>query len=485
MNKNDFLNKLTNNTQNVTNAYNYANLPSSFLATDKIPITCTTHGVFYQQAHVHLAGAGCAKCARDKLSMAQALPTTEFIKRAKNKFGEKYSYEKTKYCGKNKNVTVTCHIHGDFNILPNVYLNSKHGCNECLGDLRRHNKREALIQLAKKVHGDKYDYSESIYVNPLTNVKITCPMHGEFWQNLYSHANKQCECPKCAAVNNRLSTEDFITRSKLIHGDVYSYDKVVYVSHSGPVTIKCNEHGDFIQRASSHLSGNGCRKCHIAKYKLSTEQFIAHAKKIHGNRYDYSKVRYDGNKKPVEIVCSIHGSFWQRPNSHVSKHAGCIYCLESKGENMVKSILDKYGVPYIREYRILPYLYRYDFYLPTLNIFIEFNGKQHYMPIDYFGGIEAYHKTKTNDLIKKKLINDNNGSLIIATYTHLNDNAIEKYLINCLKRICKYWFVINGKLCAFKTSGDVYKYFNIPLHIRHSEIITLLENTVIDFKVLF
>jgi hypothetical protein len=251
------------------------------------------------------------------------------------------------------------------------------------------------------------------------------------------------------------------------------------------VTITCKEHGDFVQRASSHLAGCGCKKCFVDESKHSTEEFIKIAKEIHGNKYDYSKVDYQTNKIPVEIICSIHGSFWQIPNAHTSPRNGCPSCNESKGENLVESFLKKYNLNHIREYKVSPYNYRYDFYLPELNIFIEFNGFQHYSPVDFFGGEEGFRKTRKNDIIKKQIVKDNNGKLVIITYLHLNENTIEKQLIGSLKRLYKYWFVIDGKVTVFKDAIEVIKAFNIPGDVLIRDLLKEVEKKVKGLKVLF
>ena len=309
--------------------------------------------------------------------------------------------------------------------------------------------------------------------------------HGSFWQIPYSHTAKKSKCPKCAIENDRLSKNDFINKSILVHGDKYNYDKVAYVDNTSMVTITCKKHGDWIQRAASHLAGNCCRICKIEERTHSTKQFIEKAKIVHGNKYNYSKVDYKGNKIPVEILCDIHGSFWQRPDQHLHVMCGCRLCNESKGEVIVEIILNKYNLNYIREYKVLPYQYRYDFYLPELNIFIEFNGLQHYSPVEFFGGEESFHKTKERDTIKKQIVKANNGNLVIITYLHLNENTVERQLISSLKRIYKYWFLVDGKLLVFKGPLDVCSVFKLPSSVLIKDIVTEVCKKFVSCKVLF
>ena len=133
---------------------------------------------------------------------------------------------------------------------------------------------------------------------------------------------------------------DFIKKAKDVHKDKYDYSKVVYINCDTKVCIVCPEHGEFWQAPKAHLHGQGCPKCAIIstheKQKNNKENFIEASKIIHGNKYDYSKVQYENNKKKVCIIChekdeegNEHGEFWQKPNSHLYGR-GCPYCGKTK-----------------------------------------------------------------------------------------------------------------------------------------------------------
>jgi very-short-patch-repair endonuclease len=181
------------------------------------------------------------------------------------------------------------------------------------------------------------------------------------------------------------------------------------------------------------LQGNGCKKCYQEEQRKSTDEFIRDARSIHGDKYDYSRVVYVGNKHKVEIVCPKHGSFFQQPNSHLSYKSGCLLCSDSKGERAVEEFLKKCNIKHVREYSIPNHRYRYDFYLPDTNTFIEFHGVQHYRPVEYFGGKEAFIKNKKRDLRKKMLVEEIGGKLITIPFTHLDKGTLEKTLAVKLK----------------------------------------------------
>lgn len=131
--------------------------------------------------------------------------------------------------------------------------------------------------------------------------------------------------------------------------------------------------------------------------KKSQEYFIQKARKVHNNKYDYSKVNYINTRTKVTIICPDHGEFQQTPNGHLS-YNGCYKCKSSIGELTIKAILDKHNISYIQEYRIPNQIYRfrYDFYLTEYKLLIEFHGKQHYEYIPYF------HRDEDGFLLQKK-----------------------------------------------------------------------------------
>ncbi len=127
----------------------------------------------------------------------------------------------------------------------------------------------------------------------------------------------------------RLTTEEFISRARRVHGNKYDYALVEYSGTFTPVKIICREHGEFEQKPTKHLSGHGCKTCGTLAganaRRSNTEQFIAKAKRVHGDKYDYSLVSYERHALPVKIVCPAHGEFEQKPHHHLSGN-GCRKC---------------------------------------------------------------------------------------------------------------------------------------------------------------
>ena len=133
--------------------------------------------------------------------------------------------------------------------------------------------------------------------------------------------------------------KEILERIKLIHGDQYDYTKFKYNGMHKKVCIICLRHGEFWQTPHSHLKGQGCPKCALEirteKKKYSTNTFIEKAKEIHGDKYDYSRVKYIDSKTKVEIICPKHGSFFQKPYLHL-RGQGCMECFNEQRKNMFK-----------------------------------------------------------------------------------------------------------------------------------------------------
>ena len=345
------------------------------------------------------------------------LTRNDFINKANLIHNNKYDYSKVKYVNNSTKVCIICPEHGEFWQTPRSHLIGQ-GCPLCNGTFKLTNQE--FIEKANKIHNNKYDYSRVEYVNNCTKVCIICPEHGEFWQTPHHHLNGH-GCSKCRNENNgdrrRHNTEDFIRKSKSIHGEKYNYDKVNYVNSYSKVCIICPDHGEFWQSPYVHIQGHECPECAKIKRaknnKHSIDEFIQKSKLIHGDKYDYSKVEYINSHTKVCIICPEHGEFWQRPCCHTNLRQGCPFCNESQSEMEIEQILCEHKILYIRQKRF-DWLGKMslDFYLPNYGIAIECQGKQHFESVDYFGGNESIENTKERDLRKKQLCEKHNIKIL-------------------------------------------------------------------------
>lgn len=280
---------------------------------------------------------------------------------------------------------------------------------------------EEFVEKARKIHGNKYDYSKVEYKDSHTKVPIICPIHGEFLQTPNNHLNGQ-QCPFCSYPNINLSKENFVSLAKNVHGDKYDYSKVVYKNTKDKLIIICPIHGEFLQSFEKHvIRGQGCPKC-VGKNK-DTSEFIFQANKIHKNKYEYSKTNYISATTKVSIICPIHGEFLQSPAKHLCGD-GCPKCNSSKLENSLREYLDSKNIKFEEQktfswlkYKKNMYL---DFYLPEHNIAIECQGEQHFFPVDYAGlGRKWAEKqliiNQNRDKVKKELCEANGIKVLYFT----------------------------------------------------------------------
>jgi len=221
----------------------------------------------------------------------------------------------------------------------------------------------------------------------------------------------------------KLTTKEFIKKSKKVHGNQYGYSVTRYENARTKIQYICKKHGIIWQLPNSHTEGHGCYKCSQEKNVIkanknkivTTKLFIKRAKMIHGNKYNYSKTRYIRSNQKVHIICPKHGEFWQTPNNHIDCRNSCPKCKESRGETAVRTFLESNDIKFKTNYSINGCKRRrkllFDFYLPEHNIYIEFDGKQHYVPF-YLFSKSSFFMTQESDKIKNKFCSENNVELI-------------------------------------------------------------------------
>ena len=319
---------------------------------------------------------------------------------------------------------------------------------------------EEWINNAIEVHGSKYDYSKVEYVNGKTKVCIICPEHGEFWQNARNHVNGE-GCPLCARFKKRKPHKQHKPRrSNLITLNQFSDlvknkfgDLIEIVKYNGfkeKAILKCKatdngiEHGIFEVTPNDFIKESrktACPKCLIEYrrklYKSSTEEFIEKARKVHGNRYDYSKVEYKNNTTKICIICPEHGEFYQTPQNHLAKR-GCPICKQEKNtyeKNIYKILLEHFNEnDILREYKNEKMLGKLtlDFYIPKYKIAIEHQGSQHFKITPYFQDVTKFKKLQKNDKIKYKILKENGIRLLYFSYEKYTvpENYIDKVYTN-------------------------------------------------------
>ncbi len=339
----------------------------------------------------------------------------EFIEKANKIHNNKYDYSLINYVNNRTNIKIICSIHGEFEQIPDKHTNRKQGCPNCSPTKKI--THEYFLSETKKKYDNLFKYTNLNFKHSHDYIKIICSKHGEFKEKPYIHLKRNTciGCKKIIVLNR------YIEECQEIHNNKYDYSLVKYTNCYNKVDIICSEHGIFKQALHSHKQGHGCTKCGIS-IKYEGYNFIEKAIKIHNNIYDYSLVEYKNNTIKVKIICTKHGIFDQQPVSHLMGH-GCPKCKSSKGEKQIQKFLDdneiEYNYQYIINFNNKKYLY--DFHLPEHNLYIEYDGEQHFKPVKYFGGLNKFLQRINNDFQKDK-------------YCILND-------VNLLR--IPYWEIIN------------------------------------------
>ena len=231
-------------------------------------------------------------------------------------------------------------------------------------------------------------------------------------------------CEKCKFENQKYTFKEYVKNAKIKHKNKYEYDEKSF--YDKKIRIKFKKHCYFNQSKIMHLYGHGCNECANDKKRLTLKEFKERSNLIHDYEYDYSNVSYINNYTVVEIKCKKHGIFQQTPNFHMLGQ-GCPKCKSSRGEKKIMKYLKQNKIIYEHQKKFnecknknkLPF----DFYIPKYNLCVEFNGKQHYEPIKYFGGQKTLDYIKNNDEIKETYCKNNHIKLVIIKY---NENIIEK-----------------------------------------------------------
>lgn len=286
--------------------------------------------------------------------MGRRKTTNEFIEAAMQKHPE-FDYSETRYIDKYTKVKIICPIHGAFEIIPRNFFRYKHGCGKCGQKL---NTTDVFIEKCIKKYGTKFSYTKVNYINSTTNVTITCPIHGDFEITPADFLRKEYGCPKCAK-NYQLTTDDFINRSLKVHGNKYDYSKSIYVNKNTKVCIICPEHGEFWQKAEDHYLGHGCFACKL--------------------------------KSQTKLLEKLKRSF---PNETFTWE----YTNTWLGKQRIDICLEKYCVG------------------------IEYDGQQHYFPMNYFGGERSFKEQVEADALKNQKCKENGFTLFRVKYDYSDED---------------------------------------------------------------
>lgn len=360
------------------------------------------------------------------------MKTEEFLEKMKVLYPE-FTFVVNDQNIKNKQkIEIICQKHGSFFRTVDKCLYKNIRCPECYYEKRKHD----FLKTAHKVHGDFYDYSQGTYIADKKPIEIICPIHGSFWQCPNDH-KKGYGCAKCSK-KYKPTTDEWVASVKNLYDGKYDLSKVCYIDNKTPVTVICPEHGEFYPIPNNYRKGiSGCPECNNVRkhehFKKSTEEFVNDAKTVHGNKYDYSKVDYYNKSTAVLIICPTHGSFEQTPGTHLAGH-GCPKCKNKSQTDFYNKLQAVFPNDKISYEKRLPWLglMSFDMYFDDYNIAIEFDGIQHYEPVEHFGGVDYFKIIQERDARKDALCQENSCYLIRVPYNYTESDF--KEIVTSIKR---------------------------------------------------
>lgn len=389
--------------------------------------------------------------------MKKKLSQEDFLITIKDILGDNYDYSKVVYKGSRSKILIFCKKHNkEFTKYPYQIIGLHQGCPLCgyeKSSIKQRTKFDNFIKSAEKLYGKWYNFLKTDYVNNKTPVTITCPEHGDFKRIPY-YFLKGRGCPYCERKivskikkplksNNKLMTEDFVSRAKEIFGGKYDYSDTKYIDSKHSVSIICKKHGKFDIMPYAHINlKEGCPECGKIQRSKSNlkknDKFIEELKDKYGNDFDFSNVDYKGRESKVNVTCRKCGNSFSVQASSLLRNCSCPSCSESSLEKEVEKLLKDNGIQYKWQYKTNWLgLQSLDFYLPYYKTAIECQGRQHFIPVSIFDGEEGFRKTVERDNAKAVKCKNNGVKLLYYAKNNFGNNLIitnKEKLIEEIKR---------------------------------------------------
>lgn len=245
------------------NFYDYSKVEYVNIRT-KVEVVCPAHGSFYIRPQCHYKGVGCKKCFIDRLTLSEE----EYLDSVKKKHNNKYDYSLVDYVDTSEKIKIVCPSCGPFEIVANKHRMGS-GCPKCghkERGKRSRGSKATFVNSAREVHGSLYNYDKVVFKLSKEKVLMHCTVHNkDFWQTPSNHIKGQ-KAPCCGLEDmsntKTMTKEEFVTKSRTLHGDKYDYTNTKYVGVSYKVDILCRKCGEvFSQLAQSHLQKSGCPTC--------------------------------------------------------------------------------------------------------------------------------------------------------------------------------------------------------------------------------
>ena len=410
----------------------------------KVRVICKKHEVEWDALPQSLLrGSGCVKCKSERISKSQRMTHGQFMKRYKNPKGIKIL---GKYRGDRNKIFCRCEVCGyEFYGWP-YNISKGQGCKKCANEKMRKERTKShdeFLSDVKKVHANVRVLGE--YINSSTKIKCACETHGTEWEIKPSNLlHGQTGCKKCQIEKMRkrlMKTQDeFVSQMKKHHPSVKVLGE--YRGNHTPVKCKCLKCGKVITPTPSNVlkknnAQRPCMYCSITERGIRSrkthDEFVEELKETLPNVEVMSE--YTVSSGYVKCRCLKDGYEWESKAYHLLAGHGCSKCKSSEGEKEIARVLRNNDIEYVIQHRFEDCRHKrplpFDFYLPEHNSVIEYDGVQHFKPIDFFGGEEMFEYRVKMDEIKNNYCKAKGIEMLRIPYTE-NEN-IENMIMDFIE----------------------------------------------------
>lgn len=368
-----------------------------------------------------LLGKGCLECKKEKIGKRFKKTHKQYIKEIRTVNPDIIAMEE--YIDVNTPILHKClKDNYEWNVSPHSILNGS-GCPKCSN--RIHRTHDEYVKEVNLLNNNIEIMEE--FINTDTPILHKCKTCEYEWKVRPNHILLGTGCPKCAN-NIRKTHNEYVKEIILLYPNI----KVIgtYISANTPILHKCLvDEYEWLAKPTNILCGKGCPKCGGTMQK-SHEEYVYEVLQVNP---DIEVVgMYINSKTPILHKCKIDEYKWYAYPSNILKGRGCPQCIESNGERQIRLCLEKYNIKYetqksfqnCRDVKPLPF----DFYLPNYNVCIEYDGRQHYEPVEYFGGQEAFKKIVKHDNIKTDFCKNNGIQLLRIPYYKNVEEELNNFL---------------------------------------------------------
>jgi len=303
------------------------------------------------------------------------------------------------------------------------------GCPVCNKSNPKLTTEQYKIQL-KKINPNIIVVGE--YTGNGNKIACKCKICGYEWYPFASTIKSGHGCPNCKALKDRLSKEEFKNRVRENNPNFEILGE--YQNQETKIKVKCLRcNTELLVSPQGLMKGKDvCKSCYRKSLLISNEEYKIRLKE--NNPYVVYVEEYKGMDEKIDVKCLICGNVWKCTPARVLNGTGCPLCCLSKGEKEIAKILTKHNIIYVQQKKykgLIGLRYgnlSYDFYLPTYNLLIEYQGKQHEMPIDYFDGEVGFKTRQEHDRRKKQYAKEHNIQLLEIWYNEDIEQKLKETL---------------------------------------------------------